>query len=215
MATPASVALSLLVAGIGIYALLRLVTYYAAARLAFQRLFKRYDVRVRPLHPDRAGGLGPLGTFSIRMSYLMTLIAVFIPITALTRSYLDTGSAQLRFGLDVMAGIPILAVISAFVFFSLPAVAHGAMRKAKDRLLLRINRRFEVEYQQLQRTMASTGADLEPGLKRLESLQKLHETTARFPVWPLDAGTVSRFTSSWLAPVALGLLTTWLQKFIH
>ena len=208
MATPASVALSLIWAATGFFAAFRIVTYYAVVRMELRRLFARHRVRVRPLHPDRCGGLAPLGVFSIRVSYLMTLLAAFLVVTVMTRSYLAYGEPRLEFGLDLVVGFPVLALLSAFIFFALPAVAHDSMSKAKDLLLMRINRRFETEYRLLQKNLEKPDTDLESGLKRLGDLQKLHETTSNFPVWPFDVRTLSRFASSWLTPIAIAALTT-------
>lgn len=201
-----SLALSFVWTLINVYGVLLVFVYSALTIYWLRRLFGTFAIDVRPLHPDGAGGLAPLGTFTLMLSYVISLVGIVLVVTPLTRHYASEGGFEFRWTAELVAGLAAYVVAAPVVFFAPLAVAHTAMRDAKDALLLQIARRFEAEYDAVQRGLGDDLGGLEDGLQRLKSLQTLHHTTAEFPVWPLNIGSLARFGTSFVSPLVLAVL---------
>jgi hypothetical protein len=215
MADPLGVGLSAVWAFVACYALASVVGYYAITVAWLRRLFREIRLRVQPLHPDGAGGLGSLGGLSIRVSYLVTVVGLLLAITAVTREYYFA-----RLGIpytpthDIAIAIALYAIGSPVVFFALPAVAHQTMRGAKNALLLDIGEMFEREYLRLKSALASEAVPLKEGLERLQQLQNLYDMTRRFPVWPFNVENLRRFAATFISPIVLALATNVLLRLL-
>ena len=198
---------------VGIYLVLVVLFYVVIGLYWLIQVFNHFEMNIRPLHPDRAGGLSPLGNFTLTLSYAITVLGMILVITPITRNYLVEGSFQFWWNTDIVVGLGIYAVIAPFVFFAPLSVAHNAMKEAKNELLLRIAKRFEQEYDQIQNSLDSyefesdeQPFDLKRSLEHLEELQKLHETTSAFPVWPFNMQNITRFSTSFVSPIALAVI---------
>jgi hypothetical protein len=150
------------------------------------RLFEWFDIAVRPLHPDRAGGLKPLGDFVVRCGYLIAVFGLGIAYTII-RMQFQMG----QFGPSAWGGTPTLSlaiytILAPICFFAPLGAAHVAMRDARDRLLLEISDEFGETYQQAKDTMRNQPASLKKRLTALEEIQKIYDIASKFPVWPFD-----------------------------
>jgi hypothetical protein len=129
MADPLNLTLSLLWALINIYSVVLFFTHCALSIYWFRRLFTNFTVYVRPLHPDRAGGLSPLGNFSLALSYIVTFIGFMLVTTPITRHYLAHGTFRFRWTNDILVGLGIYVMVAPIVFFAPLSVTHGAMKQ--------------------------------------------------------------------------------------
>jgi hypothetical protein len=209
-----SLILSLLWTSISIYCVTLLLVFSVLTIYWLNRLFRSFVIHVRPLHPDRAGGLSSLGNFTLVLSYIVALVGIILVITPMTRNYLETGRLQYQWTTDILAGLALYVVTAPVVFFAPLSVAHITMKEAKDELLLQISLRFEVEYVSVRQSLYKDVSGLEDRLKTLEELQSLYEMTDEFPVWPFNVASVSRFSTSFLSPIALAVLVDLLGRFI-
>lgn len=216
-----SLILSLLWMLIGLYCVVLLLVYSMLGIYWLRRLFNSFTIHVRPLHPDRAGGLSPLGNFTLMLSYLIALIGIMLVITPIPRNYLAVGTWRFRWTTELLVGLGIYVVAAPIVFFAPLWVAHNTMEEAKDQLLLQIARRFEKEYSEIQKVLDKDISSLEDRSKILENsskilreLQALHDTTSKFPVWPFNVSNVTRFGTSYVSPIALAILIDLLGKLI-
>jgi hypothetical protein len=214
-ADDASLALSFIWTLIDVYCVFFVFVYSVLTIYWLARLFRGFEIVVRPLHPDRAGGLAPLGTFTLMLSYIITLVGLVLVITPITRNYVAEGDFEFRWTAELVLGLGAYVVVAPVVFFAPLSVAHNAMREAKDRLLLQIAGRFEAEYAQIQAALAGDIAGLEDSLKTLHDLQDLHTTTSRFPVWPLNVQSLTRFATSFVSPLALAVIADVLSSVLE
>jgi len=237
-ADPLSLILSLLWIMAGLYCTLLLLSYSILEVCWLSRLFNEFQIYVRPLDPDGAGGLAPIGRFNLKVSYLIALVGIMFVMTPLTRNYVVAGTWQFRWTEELLVGIGVYALASPIAFFAPLGVAHKQMKEAKNQLLLRIARRFEVEYAVIQSMLCLSpdstpspgpgvstlnnlqpasskqsissrqeeGANLKGSLEILRELQALHKTTDRFPVWPFNVSSLTRFATSYLSPVVLAII---------
>lgn len=208
-----SLVLSLLWIAVGLYCALHLFLSALLAIRELRRRFREFRVLIRPLHPDKSGGLAPLGDFALRLSYLLALIGVAFVVTPVTRNLVVTGTLQFRWSTELQIGLVAYILAAPVVFFAPLAVAHNAMKEAKHRLLLQVARRFEREYERVNVALDGDLSGLENRLKTLKELQSLHETTDKFPVWPFNVQNLTRFGTSYLSPVAIALVIDFLSRF--
>ncbi len=124
------------------------VTYYAVAMVAlkgllalfwFNRLFREFEARVRPLHPDEAGGLGALGRLAVTYGLIAVALGAIAAWVSLVRVLIGSGWAHT----DVI-------ILYAFYIFLVPVSvispvwsAHKAMVRARNELLGEISNAFE------------------------------------------------------------------------
>lgn len=206
--------LSLLWVLVGVHCVLLILIYSMLAIYWLRRLFHTFTPHIRPLHPDRAGGLAPLGDFTLTLSYLIALVGIQLVLTPVTRNYRVVGTWQFRWTAELVIGLGVYAVTAPIVFFAPLSVAHRAMKSAKDQLLLQIARRFDAEYLKLQTALDGDTLSLESSSKTLQELQALHDLTNKFPVWPFNATNVTRFGTSYALPMLLAVIVELASRVI-
>lgn len=217
VADDVSMILTVLWAWIIMYVVLQVLFFTTLTVVWLYRLFKNFTIVIRPLYPDGAGGLSPLGDFSLTLSYLTTLVGLFLVIVPITRNYAVEHTLDFRWTIELVASLVAYIFVSPLVFFGPLTVAHAAMQTAKNDLLQQIARRFERELERIQRALDDDILDadrgilaeqeaqgrISDGLKQLRDLQDLHNTAQRFPVWPLNTKNLVRFFTTFVSPVIL------------
>jgi hypothetical protein len=183
----------------------------------FNRLFKEFKVDVRVLHPDGAGGLSPLGSFSIKVGYLIGIFGMAAVATIWSHtSYLLSGQTP-GFNLEpaTFLLIALYILFAPIVFFAPIGSAHTAMQKAKEDFILSIADQFEVDFAKIQSAISRDTKKLASSIEKIEQLQKIHKIATSFPVWPFNIANVIRFFSSTLSPLLLALIPTAIQLIFH
>ncbi|MBI5304311.1 MAG: ABC transporter ATP-binding protein [Chloroflexi bacterium] len=175
--------------------------------LWFNRLFQEFPVNIKPLHKDGAGGLAPLGNFSVKIGYLVSIYGIASAVTVLTQSYLATGqlgTVILNPPLVMMLGAYL--ILSPLVFFAPISIAHAAMDRAKHALVSRIANQFESDLAALHAALDTNAEELKQRLDKIEQLQRVHKLVMRFPAWPFNTDNLIHFLSSVLSPVAIAII---------
>ena len=191
------------------YLVCLLVIRAAIVALWFNRLFHEFRISVKPLHRDGAGGLGPLGRFSVKVGYLIGIYGIAIAVIALTQSYLITRQfGSLVLTTPIVITLVAYLILSPLAFFAPISTAHVAMEKARREILTRIAEQLESDLAKVQTTLTLDAAELKTNLDKIEQLQRAHNLVAHFPVWPFNTGTLVRFFSSVLSPIAIAAAPT-------
>jgi len=185
---------------------------YIITIIWLNRMFKRFQVNVRVLHPDGAGGLSPLGKFSVKTGYIIGLYGIASIWAMATEPY----SINLQF--SGFTYNPIILIwqifficLSPIVFFAPIGAAHASMKKAKESFITQISNRFEADMLGLRKSLTSDESSLDERIKKIKQLQELHDIASKFPVWPFNAANLIRFFSAVLSPVVLGLIPTFVD----
>jgi len=180
----------------------------------FNRLFKDFDVDVRVLHPDNAGGLTPLSRFSMAIVSTIAIIAianVFGDISeavVTSKSYIDVVRQPF-----VISFYIAYSIFASLVFFAPLSVAHTAMKKAKNEFITEISDQFEIELARIQTLLAGDNAKLKNSLSKLEELQQLHIIASKFPVVPYNTGSLARFFGAIVSPFLISLISIVIEQF--
>lgn len=182
----------------------------------FNKLFREFQADVRVLHPDGAGGLSPLGNFSVKIGYMIGLLGFLVIVVIWSQStYL---LADKNFSLLVNPAIITLAfaylVLAPIVFFAPIGSAHSAMKKAKNDFIISISDQFENDFERLQFLLNKDGVELKEALEKIEHLQKIHGMVLRFPIWPFNTASLVRFFSSVFSPIILSVLPSLIIEFL-
>ena len=186
----------------------------AVAITWFNKLFRDFDVDVKVLHPDNAGGLAPLGRFSLALVYVIAIVVISNIVGDLSEALITSKAF-----IDVitrpysLAFYVLYAIISPLLFFAPLLVAHHAMRKAKNEFIAKISDQFDVEMARIETLLAADDTQLKNGVAKLEELQKLHALASKFPVWPYNAASLTRFFGAILSPVLISFLSFLIQRF--
>lgn len=161
-------------------------------------------LRLSPLHPDKAGGLGVLGKFGLRMATLLVPSALGIAV------YIVANGMKLTLAVASLLFVGLLI----FTFFYPLSGAHESMKASKNKELDYLAGEFNRVYYRLVTEMrgGNTGKmGVEASL--LNDLDGLYRKAERMPVWPFDNETLRRFLS---IPGALlsTILLQWILKHL-
>ena len=191
------------------FAICLLILRGAIVMYWFNRLFRRFEIRVRPLHKDGAGGLAPLGNFSVKVGYLIAIYGFAAVVLALGQSYLTTGQlGGLVLNLPLTIILVLYLILSPLAFLAPIGTAHAAMQRARRNFLHRVADQLETDLAHLQNSFSASALELKNDLDKIEQLQRVHALALRFPVWPFNTANLVRFFSSTLSPVVLALAPT-------
>ncbi len=179
------------------------------------RLFRRFDVLVRVLHPDSVGGFSPIGSIVPRVGALVALVGFSMGVIAA-----DAGiHADMSFWEAVvqtnLIGITVvyIALVPA-VYYGLVGSAHSAMKEFKDNIGRQISNEFDHQF-----ALAQTSLKLDHRIKpkhmeRLVLLGAYHGLTDAFPVWPIATKGIAQFFTVVLAPLIVGVAVVIVQVFL-
>jgi hypothetical protein len=152
-----------------------------------------------PLHPDKAGGLKPVGRLGLRNQYALTLFGLNI-VLAMIVGYLFLNYSSLVIGLIVAAIIAYL-ILGPLVFMAPLLPFRGAMLRNKAQLMSEVALRMRVALDDLHSRLPS-GAITAENEQTIERLRKIGAVIDELPVWPFDAGTLRKFLTAYVIPIA-------------
>jgi hypothetical protein len=174
----------------------------------FNKLFREFQTDVKVLHPDRAGGLSPLGNFSVKIGYMIGLLGFLVIVVLWTQStyLLAEKDFSLRSNPAILSLSFAYLILAPIVFFAPIGSAHSAMKKAKNDFIIAISDQFENDFTRLQLILNKDGTELKVALEKIEHLQKIHSMVSQFPIWPFNTSSIVRFFSSVFSPIILSII---------
>jgi hypothetical protein len=188
-----------------LHALYMLIIKEILAIVYFNRFFRWCDVKIRPMHPDEAGGLGALGDFTLKTS----LIAVGFGVIALVFSIFT-----IYVGSDLLSRPDVIILWVLYILVTptsliLPMVsAHGAMKNARNDKLSEISKEFENTLISSDVAAADDIEGIRKGNERLTELQNRYGIiAASFPTWPVPARLFRNFSISASLPLMSGVMS--------
>lgn len=164
---------------------------------ALHRSF-RFDLRIRPFHPDRSGGLKALGHLAIALNYFVTLLLVYFTLLLVFDEF---ARQHLIYTALVLMFYPV-AVVS---FFGTLSGAHKKMLAKKTEVLEKLGATFDHYYQKLLQSPDRTIYDLDSA-DEIAKIHGLYEIAEKMPVWPFDKDSLVRIFSSLALPVGIFLI---------
>lgn len=190
------------------------------------RIFSDFDVIVRPLHPDKAGGFSPVSRFAASSSVVAITIGIWINVLIFAPTVFgDPPSLTAHIGL-----YPIYIALTPLLLILPVTKASKVMTEAKHSELRKVSAAFESFFAQCQRELndAAVATDgniqqndgiiqakesipdnlsLSEQNKTLEELEQRYQFIERtFPTSPFSRIEIRGLTLSSIAPLVPGFL---------
>ena len=180
-------------------------------RAMFRRLTDDQVIRLRPLSPDNAGGLGMVGGYSLKMVYVLLpalvpllLYVLFMPFTPI-----------------IMIGMIVYIPLVVLVFFYPLSGAHQAMKRYKtielEYLAQEFNRAYDTFISRIGGQDHQIDDEAAQAADLMGKLEELYDKANKMPVWPFNVQTLTRFGATVTIPLiifAIDLLTN-ADSIIH
>lgn len=182
------------------------------------RLGDRFDLHVQVQHPDKSGGLKPLGDLCFSNALIISILGIFLGgwIILIDFSLANPGSASLLAGFGgyqrwepFFRQLLLIFVALAVLAFFMPLYAvHLAMLRKRveiQQMLDGISARIDQLTMQLLDRAEDMGVEqAEQVAKEIAHLQQVYQNNSQIPVWPFDKIHLFKFVSTQAVPI-LGL----------
>ncbi len=164
-------------------------------------------IEIKPIAPDKSGGLRSLGELSLAFTYF--LVPIMIQLIA---HYFTWRRLNLGFILGLAGVIP----LTTFVFFYPLGVVHKVMAEAKRSTLTSISNKYLSVNRSILNNLNAAENDISLSSKKeiMELLENLYTKAENMPVWPFNLKTLSHFFAIAFGPVILILFELIIQKIL-
>lgn len=186
--------------------------------LQIWRLPLRFELRVQFEHPDRCGGLEPVGNLCLWNILIISLPLVYLGGWLLIArsdtsgfSFYDTAlwqSVLTQAGLYADAFTKLLWVLVPFTIigFLLPLWnTHLVMSRKRREVLIRLDGHIKGITNEWDTTLQKIGdltvAEGNEKLGQLEFAQQIYERQKKVPVWPINLNILIKFASTQIVPL--------------
>jgi hypothetical protein len=169
-----------------------------AIAVLFESIVHHAEIRLLPMHPDRAGGLRPMGTLGLRNEYVLMLLGLNVVLLAfVSYRYLHV-PAPLAW--VIMAAVIAYCVLGPIVFTAPLLPFRRGMLKTKESLLAEVAQRVRIELARIRREL-NGGQLSQEDEELIERLRKIGKFIDELPVWPFDASTLRKFVLAYVVPL--------------
>lgn len=196
---------SSLIFSVWIYAAAMIFLRQIQAIVYLNHLFQWFNIRIHPMHPDEAGGLGALGNFTLKASSIMVGIGVVVAVLSihqwLVGSNPFTRADLVIFWVGYILGVPISLILPMLS-------AHRAMQEVRNKKLNEISQEFEKTLSESNVTEVNDAEAIKKANEKLKELQTRYNIVAEsFPTWPVPARLFRGFSITASLPVMSGLIS--------
>jgi hypothetical protein len=168
-------------------------------------------IRIRPLHPDGAGGLKPFGDLCLILNLFLFLMGIIITLI-IAKNVLFHGESVMNFKTLSLLGFYV--VFAPLLFFLPMWTVHAQMKDAKATLLEKITRRFNEQYEEILASIEDRKRITEETIEEMERVERLYEFTQKMPIWPFNLKNLSLFVGTVVVPVGGSLAIDAAQGFL-
>lgn len=155
------------------------------------------DLNIQPLHPDKSGGLRPLGKYALSASYTIALGGIAAGLSEYYAWYHGVFFKAYFYHI----GLVIYIFLGPIGFFAPLWSAHKSMLLARNNLLLYISRQFSQDFSNAYNGIKGSSKILKDGIEKIEQTRRLHNIAVSFPVWPFDLDILRRFIFAMATPI--------------
>lgn len=167
-------------------------------------------IEIIPFHPDKCGGLEPVGKLGLRNQYLLSIIGLNVVALYLNDVLIYDKSTIYLLILGVIAYL----VIGPISFAGPLLPFRYAMKEDKIRLMYLVANRIKKEFSRV-KNQINKGTLSEEDEKVLTRYKNISDMVGNLPVWPFDTLTLRKFFSAYILPLISGILSVYLEKLIN
>jgi hypothetical protein len=169
------------------------------------------NLQMLPFHPDRCGGLRPVGRLGLRSQYALSVFGLnVVLLVTISLLYLDVPTSL--YGLIAAAAAAYL-ILGPVVFLGPLLPFRAGMLRTKAELLGEVASRLRIELQRLRRQLSSGNISREDE-ELVDRLRKIGAVVEELPVWPFDAGTLRKFLTAYVLPILGVIGYPFIQTFV-
>jgi hypothetical protein len=169
-----------------------------AISLLLRDIVGHSQLRMLPLHPDKCGGLSPIGSLGLRNQYVLMIFGlnlVFFVMVSLL--FLEIRPSLY----NLIAAAAIAYLILGPLIFTAPLLPfRSGMIRNKTDLMRAVALRLRVELQRLHGQLNS-GPISKDDEEIVDRLRKIGTIINELPVWPFDAATLRKFLTAYVIPI--------------
>ena len=178
------------------------------------KLGKEFLLEPQLGHPDRSGGLSPLGNLCLWNAFIITIPAIHLGGWSILRIFTEKGSPFFEISEEyapLYLWLLLILVPFALVTFFLPLLkVHWIMEEWRNRKQARLDK-LEHSINQLESRLLNEAEKLdqkefESIQKELEMMQQVYMRNEKLPVWPFNMGIMLKLLVSQTVPV-LGIIS--------
>ena len=169
---------------IGWMALIGMLGFVIASIYVIRKILQENEMSVFRLHPDRSGGFGSLGRFSLKLSFLALVYAVFLILTAI----FSTIEGSITSDHVLMLNVIVYSLFVPILFYLPLHSVHVVMVKYRDNIMRETSKYYWEEHENVYKAdHPLTAEQLEEKLKVLDALKHLQEQHEHdYPTWPFS-----------------------------
>jgi len=185
-----------------------------------RKVFKTTHVTLKPLHPDKCGGLKPLLDYALAISYLVAMFGIGLIMWsyAITQVPVDgnitTGVGRISDYPAIWIGYVAYLIMAPLTFFGTLGTSHGSMKAVKKKYLEQFSNEFDENYKSIQGLLDSETLKLQERFNRLKLIHELYQMTKAFPVWPFNMGSIRWFGTVVSSPIIAGVILLVLEVYV-
>jgi hypothetical protein len=150
-------------------------------------------LRPLPLHPDKAGGLRPVGQLGLRNQYMLSVFGVNVVLLVVVSVI----------NLDVPSSAAVIAylILGPIVFLGPLLPFRGGLRRTKSELMGEVAQRLRRELVRIRTLLLTSGPISREDEELIDRLRKIAAVIDELPVWPFDARILRRFLAAYVTPM--------------
>jgi hypothetical protein len=193
--------LTLLYAVIAIYVARSLLVSFLLKELAANATF-----HLLPFHPDKCGGLQPVGQLGLRNQYVLSILGLNVVLLIMAS---PTAAPH-----PIIVGAVVAYVVLGPIVFMGPLLPfRRGMYRAKAAWIGDVEHWLHGEARGLRVRLRAAQITKEDE-DAIDRMRRIGGVVNELPVWPFDAKTVRTFTTAYIVPLGLSLLGQLLMAWL-
>jgi hypothetical protein len=154
-----------------------------------------------PIHPDKAGGLQPVGRLGLRNQYALTACGLnIVAAMAVVHIFLNGQYNHLSIGLLLGSLVAAYLILGPAIFMGPLLPFRTGMLRNKAQLMSKVAQRLRIKLDDLYARMASGEITAEDE-ESIQRLRRLNAVIDELPIWPFDAPTLRKFLTAYVLPI--------------
>ncbi len=179
------------------FAMIITIVYKCCITIWLIQKILTFDINIRPMHPDHAGGLSYIGSLSMAVNYFLILVMLYFSLLLIFDPFSQ------RFVLFYF----IFYIFTFFIFFASLYAAHKKMRRVKDEALENLENTSNHYYYKLIKSAGEQGIYDLDSADEIIMVDNLYAIVEKMPVWPFNINNIIKFFSVFITPFIIFVIS--------
>lgn len=175
-------------------------------------LREAHPLRILPLHPDKCGGLRPVGRLGLRNQYILTLLGINIVLNLVVWTYSMNRTGP--FGEVMIAALAAYVILGPVIFMAPLLPFRSEMQYSKEKWTHEVAHVVRVEIGRFHTQIVENKVSKKDE-ESIERLRKISAAIDELPVWPFDPSTLRKFATAYVVPLAIPILGELMKRVLN